>query len=216
MRVIQNIGDLILLALLSPAWVWITLFGVVFLGGAFVLATREAVSTEEGRRKWQDFVHSKLGKKKLALASIFSIIVVGSIFSFITSGSHGHCSLDGRHHSDEEFIRAALKGNMGLLTFPEVVSDPAQKDRIITEFLAKNPDCCKVFRDWYSELWSSELGDLSWFTWNNNVVVRIRNEKSLKAYRRGEKVLLDEGLYYATVDNCLQGTHAIIELIPGG
>ncbi len=206
MRILQDIGDLLLLALISPM-AWAALTGLLFL----TFAIGEARSTEEGSRRWRDYVHSGAGRRRIAAASILLVVVAIALFRLITAGSHGYCATGGKHHSDEEYIRVALKGNIGLLVFPRKIEDPVEADKLITNFLVRNPDCCKVFR-----ARDSEVGNMSWVWWRNNVVVRIRNEESLKEYRRGEKIAVDNGLYYATVDNCLDGSHVIMELIPGG
>jgi len=169
------------------------------------------MSTERGKQKWRDFSHSVDGKKRVALVSVAVFFAVAILLHLFISSTHGYCEKEGKYHTDEEYIRVALKGNIRLLTYPNEVKDPAKIDKIITNFLSKNPDCCKVFWEW-----DDELRGVSWLTWSSMIIVRIRNEKSLNAHRHGEKIVIDDGAYYATVDNCLGGSKVINELIPGG
>lgn len=225
--VIQDINEILELAsMATPLWrfaiylalVWSLLIvaALIFLG---LRIARRCVVGE--RENWREILHSTLVEvlsslpaRGIALVAIILVVAFLSDFTYERIGSSsagGNCSKDGKRHTDEEFIKVALRGNIGLLTFPKKVSDPYVVDQIISDFLAKNPDCCKVFREP-----DAELGEVTRSIWRDSIVVRIRNEKSLNALRRGEKVVVDEGLYYATVDNCLQGNHVINELVPGG
>ena len=205
MNIFQDISDLLLVGFLfSPPYGWFAVIALLFLGGAL----KEYFSTEEGKVKWQAIVANN---RRITFVSVFVLIAVVMLFQFMTSGSHGQCSRDGKSPTDEEFIRVALRGNIRLLTFPNEVTDLAEKEKIINSFLSKNPDCCKVFRER-----SDELEWMSWADWRDSVVVRARNEKSLNALRRGEKIFVDDGISYARVNNCLHGTHVIEEMIPGG
>ena len=214
MSVFQDIGDLLLLALFTPPWGWIGLLGLLFVTGMIVLAIREARSTEEGKQKWRNYTHSSMGKKKIVLATVFAVITVAMLLRFMTSGSHGYCTRKGKEHTDEQFIKAALASDAKFifkLDDPNKVMNHVLIGKLVNDYYAKYPDCCKVFRER-----RDEVGSLSWLEWRNGVVVRIRDEQSLKAYRNGIKRLVDYGLIYVWVDNCSLGTDIIPEITPGG
>lgn len=207
MRILQDICDLILLALISPM-AWAALTGLLFL----TFAIREARSTEEGSRKWRDYVHSGAGRRRIAAASILLVVVAIALFRFITAGSHGYCATDGTYRKDEDFVRAALVSDANFMfrLSPSEVTDRTLIEKVVDKYMKENPDCCKVFR-----VREDEVGELSWIMWLDGVVVRIRNEESLTAFRAGTKRPFDVGLRYVWVGNCLVGADVIPEITPG-
>jgi hypothetical protein len=215
MRLIQDIGDLTLVGFLFTPYGWIALL----LAGMFFMAVREEMSTEKGKKKWQGYSQFVRGKKRIALVSVAAIIALALTSQFMTSGSHGQCSKDGKYPTDEEFIKAALRNDpvaLFKLDPSKIVQYADQIPQLAENYLAHNPDCCKVFRKR-----ESEVSELSWSYWRDGVVVRVRTEKSLKEFGSGTKGLtgtgyvLDDGIGYVYVGNC-GGVTSIPELTPGG
>ncbi|MDD5057464.1 MAG: hypothetical protein PHQ60_06300 [Sideroxydans sp.] len=212
MRFIQDIGDLLLAGFLFSPYGWIALL----LGGIFFMAVREEMTTEEGKRRWQGCAQLVRGRKRIALVSIVAIIALVLSFQFMTSGSHGRCSKDGKYPTDEEFIKAALAMLLYKFDPSNVEQGSELAKKLAADYWAKNPDCCKVFRERADE--DEGVRALSWVIWRNGVVVQIRRDESLKAFRRGEKRLFDVGLNYVYVGNCGGGGYgdAMLEITPGG
>lgn len=221
MRIIQDIGDLIIVALISPPLGWVALVGVLIFLVAILVAIYKTKRNLTEKMYWWGGMRSAAGKKRLVIVSAIIAVTAVVLFQIATSSSEGICyhGLNARESvkepyspSDEEFIRAALASNIALITsYQSKITAPVEKDKVIADFLKGNPDCCKVFRKR-----SDELGWMSWVEWRDSVVVRIRNEESLKDMRRGESPLIDDGIYYARVNNCSLGAEVIIEMIPGG
>lgn len=165
--------------------------------------------------KWQGYAQLIRGRRRIALVSVAAFFVVVMSFQSMTSGSHGRCLKDGKYPTDEEFIKAALY--MLLYKFDpnlEQASELAKKRA--ADYWAKNPDCCKVFREHIDD--DEGIRALSWMIWRDGVVVQTRRDESLKAFRRGEKRLSDVGLNYVYVGNCGGGGYgdAMLEITPGG
>lgn len=216
MSIFQGIEDFIFKGIFFPPLGWITFLGLFMWCGIMFWVVRAGVPVSEGKRNWQGYVHSPSGKKRIVIVSVASILmgVVPIAVMSVMSGSQGLCGKDGKYHTDQEFIKAALISQARFfvkLDAPSQVTDYVLMDKLVSEYLSNNPDCCEVFRER-----TDELESMSWVMWKGSVVVKMRNEESLKAFRRGEKRMVDSGLYYVLVDNCLYGTDVINELSPGG
>ncbi|HKB59203.1 MAG TPA: hypothetical protein VKC56_04070 [Gallionellaceae bacterium] len=216
MNIFQGTGDTIIMGIFFPPLGWITFLGLFMWCGIIFWALRAGVPVSEGKRNWQGYVHSPSGKKRIVVVSVASILmgVVPIVVMSVMSGSHGLCGRDGKFHTDREFIRAALMSQARFfvkLDTPNQVTDYVLMDKLVSDYLSNNPDCCEVFRER-----TEELEAMSWVMWKDSVVVKMRTEENLKAFRRGEKRIPDRGLYYVLVDNCLYGTDVINKLSPGG
>lgn len=157
--------------------------------------------------------------KILAFALVLAWVINETIS--YNHSAEGHCDngVTTANHSDEEFIKFALYPAIYIPNYRELIkqtpniayqNDVYKKD----EFLAKYPDCCKVFRKHdESEPNMKELGN---GLWNNNVVVRQLSAKSVMELRKGKAIASMDEVAYVSVDNCLARSNIIPEISPGG
>jgi hypothetical protein len=147
-----------------------------------------------------------------AVMLVFGGVLIGIGSTIIVADDPGYCAKDGKHHSDEEFIRAAVVGHIHKPKTGDGTLSLMEDRQFAIDYVATNPDCCVVFRRR-----SAEIENASRLLWMQSaVVVRIRTEASLTAYRRGERPRPDMGLLHVLVGNCLDKSVLITDLLEGG
>lgn len=156
---------------------------------------------------------------KLSVIAPILILVIFMIgFQEIISPP-GFCELNKKSYSDEFFIKAALvniKFNSLSSRYQSQefidMKNSIVVDKILTDYISRNPDCCKVYRHW-----GINVLKINPLLWHHSVLVEIRDEKSLSLMRAGgNNRPVNNGRYFVLVDDCLYGSELLVQYLSRG